>query len=323
LQLEAWRSVPGAEIIGISGRRREAAAALATRFGIDASGNDLPGIIASLRPDFVDLCSAVEAHGDQIRACVAAGVPVLCQKPLAPTLEEARELVALCAQARVPLMVNDNWRWQPWYRELRRLLDSGTLGSPLSVYHTLRTGDGLGPDAYQEQSYFRALPRFLLIETGIHYFDTYRFLFGEPVGLACRTRRCNPLIAGEDQAVVVLEFSDGPLVILDANRAVPTARRRPPFNGTLRLEATEAALEFDSDGALTLFPRAQSPRPHPYPIPHGYRGGSVAAALAHFCAGLRAGGRFETDGADYLRTTELVFAAYRAAASSGLDPLPR
>jgi D-apiose dehydrogenase len=313
LQLEAWRSVPNAHIVGVVGRRREAASALAQRFGIAASGDDLPAMIATLRPDFVDVCTAVEAHADQIRSCVAAGVPVLCQKPLAPTLEEAREIVALCAGSGVPLMVNDNWRWQPWYRELKRILAAGTLGSPRSVYHTLRTGDGLGLEPYPEQPYFRTQRRFLLLETGIHYLDTYRFLFGEPSRLLCHTRRGNPRIAGEDTAVVVLDFAGGPLVIFDANRAVPTERRRPPVNGSLRLECTEGSLDIDPDGAITLRPAGHPPLAHPYTIPPGYRGGSIAAALAHFCDGLRSGGRFETDGSDYLRTTELVFAAYRSA----------
>lgn len=321
IQLEGWRDVPGATIVGIYGRRAAAAAELARRFGTAHSGDDLPRLLRELRPDFVDICTAVEVHAEHMRACADAGVPVLCQKPIAPTLEEARACVELCSRAGVPLMVNDNWRWQPWYREIRRLIDSGVFGALRSVYHTLRTGDGMGPDAYQAQPYFRTMPRFLLLETAIHYLDTYRYLFGESTHLSCRIRRCNPAIAGEDQAIIILEHANGPIVIWDANRAVPTARPKPPFNGIMRIEGTGAVLDVDADGAMTLARTGHAPERHAYTIPEGYRGGSVAAALAHFCACLRSGQPFETSGTDYLRTTELVFAAYRSAETNSVITL--
>lgn len=266
-----------------------------------------------LQPDFVDICTAVEAHAEQIRICAEARVPILCQKPIAPTEEEARRCVEICTAAGVPMMVNDNWRWQPWYREIKRITDAGTLGEICHVYHTLRTGDGIGPDAYASQPYFRRLTRFLLLETGIHYLDTYRFLFGEPTELLCQTRRCNPAITGEDAALLSLQFPHGPRVIWDANRAIPTARQKPPFNGTMRIEGSRGLLEVDPDGRMSLTVEGSPPLEHAYAIPTGYRGGSVAAALQHFVDALRSGGRFETSGADYLRTTRLVFAAYESA----------
>jgi len=212
-------------------------------------------------------------------------------------------------------MVHDNWRWQPWYREIKRLLQMGTLGQPQSVYHTLRTGDGFGPSPYAEQPYFREMPQFLLLETAIHYLDTYRFLFGEPERLTCVTQRNNPVIAGEDQAVLTLHFRQGPIVTWDGNRALPTAHRRPPFNGTMRLEGSEASLEVDVLGRMHIHTPEGQVHPHFYEIPSGYRGGSVTAALSHFAECLQTGAPFETSGADYLKTTELVFLAYEAAST--------
>jgi predicted dehydrogenase len=313
IQLSGWRDVTGAEIAGIYGRRASAAQELATRHAIGRHSDDLKALIESVRPDFADICTAVEVHAEHIRICAEAGLPILCQKPIAPTAEDARTCVETCQAAGVPMMVNDNWRWQPWYREIRRILDAGTLGAVISVYHTLRTGDGIGPQAYAAQPYFRTMPRFLLLETGIHYLDTYRFLFGEPNLLSCQIRRCNPAIAGEDAALLTLQFPSGISVTWDANRATPTERQKPPFNGTMRIEGSRGILDVDSDGRMTITRTGAAPVEHGYTIPKGYRGGSVAAALQHFVDRLHDNAPFETSGLDYLRTTRLVFAAYEAA----------
>jgi len=315
VQLASWADVHGAAISALHGRQEATVKTLAERFSIPRHGTDLPALISAARPAFADICTAVESHFDYIRICADAGLPILCQKPIGASLAEAKACVDYCAAAGVRLMIHDNWRWQPWYREIKRLLRAGTLGQPQSVYHTLRTGDGLGESPYAEQPYFRRMPRFLLLETAIHYLDTYRFLFGEPERLTCVTQRNNPVIAGEDQAVLTLHFRGGPIVTWDGNRALPTAHRRPPFNGTMRLEGSEAALDVDVFGQMQIHtPRGQV-YPHQYEIPPGYRGGSVTAALAHFVGCLQSGAPFETSGADYLKTTELVFHAYEAAAS--------
>lgn len=314
VQLDAWKGVPNATIAGICGRT-EAAHLLAERFSLPHAGSDFERVLTATRPDFADICNAVESHVDSLRACADAGLPILCQKPLAASLAEARDCVEYCQAAGVRLMVHDNWRWQPWYREVKRLLQSGILGELKSVYHTLRTGDGTGPTPYTEQPYFRDMPRFLLLETAIHYLDTYRFLFGEPDRLACTTHRNNPVIAGEDQAVLTLHFSSGLIVIWDGNRALPTVQRRPPFNGTMRLEGSEATLDIDVFGNMQIRTAQGSVHAHAYDLPSGYRGGSVTAALRHFVDCLQTGAPFETSGADYLKTTELVFLAYEAAAS--------
>ena len=62
-------------------------------------------------------------------AALARGIDVLCQKPLAPTLAEARRRSPAWSPARARLMVHENWRFRPWYRELKRWLEAGELGT--------------------------------------------------------------------------------------------------------------------------------------------------------------------------------------------------
>ncbi len=313
IQLDAWRAVPGARIIALYNRTLERARPLQSEFGIEAVADDFSALLESVRPDFVDICTAAETHMPLVRAAAERGVPVLCQKPLAPRVAEAELLVAACETHRVRLMANDNWRWQGWYRELKRLIAAGAIGAPRHARFVLRPGDGWGEEPYPLQPFFREMERFVLLEVGGHYFDTMRFLFGDIAALHCVTRRRNLRIRGEDAALVTLEFAGGITAVFDADRTAATAVVRPPTNGHAFIEGDTGNLRLDEDGAIFLQKRDAREERHAYAIPTGYRGGSAIAAQAHFVEALRTGARFETEGRDYLAIERAVEACYRSA----------
>ena len=88
-------------------------------------------------------------------------------------------------------------------------------------------GDGWGENAYiPRQPYFRDYPRLLVFENGIHFIDTYRFLAGEISRVTAWLRRLNPVIKGEDCALIVFEFAGGALGEWDANRYNETTARQ-------------------------------------------------------------------------------------------------
>jgi predicted dehydrogenase len=93
----------------------------------------------------------------------------------------AREIVANAAAANVRFMVHENFRFQPWHREIKRLINAGAIGDKMhSLHFRTRMGDGWGEDAYiPRQPYFRDYPRLLVYETGIHFIDTFRYLAGD------------------------------------------------------------------------------------------------------------------------------------------------
>ena len=136
---------------------------------------------------------------------------IICQKPFAPTIEEAERIVALAATDGVRLMVHENFRFQPWHREIKKLLEEGVIGEKLhTLTFTSRMGDGWGPEAYLgRQPYFRTMPRLLVYETGVHFIDTFRFLAGEVRQVYAVLRRLNPVIAGEDCGLLVFTFESG------------------------------------------------------------------------------------------------------------------
>jgi predicted dehydrogenase len=321
IQLEAWRAVPGARVVALYNRTLARAQALQVEFGIERVSDDFAVLLDTTRPDFVDICTAVETHLPLVRAAAARGVPVLCQKPLAPRVPEAAELVRVCEEAGVRLMANDNWRWQGWYRELKRLLAAGTIGAPRHARFVLRPGDGWGEEPYPLQPFFRTMERFLLLETGGHYLDTMRFLLGEISAVHCVVRRRNPRIAGEDAAVVTVELAGGVTAVFDADRTAVTAGVRPPVNGHVIIEGEAGTLRLEEDGTIWVMRRGSGETRHDYEIPPGYRGGSAIAAQSHFVTALRSGAPFETGGRDYLAVERAVEASYRSAASGATERL--
>ncbi|MGB2568640.1 Gfo/Idh/MocA family protein [Micromonospora citrea] len=315
IQLAAWRGVSGAEIRGLVGHRdRARVSAVARDAGVGWAGIDLAAAIDAVRPDFLDICTPPATHGDLIRYAVTRGLPVLCQKPLAATVAEAAELAELAHRHGIPLVVNENWRWQPWYRETKKLIDAGVIGQPFHTTMRMRPGDGWGEHPYPDQPYFADMPRLVLFETGVHYIDTTRFLFGEIDKVQCTTATVNPAVAGEDLVVAVLHTSRGGIVVYDADRSAVARTVRSLAYGTMSVEGTEATLEVADDGTMTVLRRDGQVLRHAYRMPEGWKGGCAIAAQQNFVDALRGGAEAETPATDYVRTMQVVEACYQSAA---------
>ncbi|HEX4273366.1 MAG TPA: Gfo/Idh/MocA family oxidoreductase [Rhizomicrobium sp.] len=319
---DAWRRCEGAEITAIAGLDAAQAQATAARYGIARVYGDVAEMLGREKPDFIDIITPPATHNALVTLAAEHGVNILCQKALAPTLEEARGLVEIAARADVRLMVHDNFRFQPWHRETRRLLDLGIIGALQSISCRTRLGDGWGQDAYlTRQPYFRDMPQFLVFETGVHFIDVYRYLGGEIVSVFARLRRLNPAIKGEDCGVVLFDFASGASGSWDADRYHESLAADPRYTfGEFLLEGERGALRIDSQGGIELHLLGSAPVQHDYaPSRYGFAGDSVAATFAHFIARLADGAPFETSGADYLRTLAVQDAVYASAASGVLE----
>ena len=315
---DAWQRLPDAAITALCSRDGAQARSMAERFAIPKVYGDVAEMLDRERPDFIDIITPPESHAALARLAGARGVHVLCQKPLAPSYGEAQALVAEAGRAGIRLMVHDNFRFQPWHREMRRLLDAGAIGRLQSMACRTRLGDGWGKDAYlSRQPYFRDMPRLLVFETGVHFIDVYRYLGGEIARVYARLRRLNPLIAGEDCGLVIFDFADGAVGLWDADRFHEASVADPRYTfGDFWLEGGEGSLRLDGAGDIWLHPLGGAARRHDYVHDHrGFAGDCVLATTAHFIARLRDGGAFETDGADYLRTLAVQEAVYRSAQS--------
>lgn len=311
--IDGWRRIPRATLVGVADR--DLARAEAT--GAPAFA-DLAGMLDATAPDVVDIALPPVAHADAIRTALTLKPrAIICQKPFCRDLAEAREMAALADAARIPLIVHENFRFQPWYRTIKTALDDGAIGTPLQAVFRLRPGDGQGPRAYLDrQPYFQTMPRFLVHETGVHWIDTFRFLFGNPAHVYADLRRVNPVIAGEDAGIILFDHPNGVRAMLDANRALDHAADNTRRTmGEALIEGTGGALSLTGDGVVMLRKFGSSDAtcllgPDNSP---GFGGDCVRALQAHVVAALLDGAPFENPAMDYLRVIEIESAVYRAA----------
>ena len=91
-------------------------------FGIARCYSDYRSMIEEERPDFINIITPPSTHLNICRRAAESHIDIICQKPLAPTLDTSKALVELTRQHGVQLMVHDNWRWQPWYREIKKII---------------------------------------------------------------------------------------------------------------------------------------------------------------------------------------------------------
>lgn len=320
-QAEAWRRVAGVEIVAVADRLPERAQAFAREWGIPRSYPHAEAMLREERPEFVDIVTDPEAHRELTSLAARHGVHVICQKPMAPSWEDCLAMVETCEQAGVRLLMHENFRWQPWHREIRRLLSAGAIGNPFYLGFRIRRGDGRGSKPYPVQPYFREMERFLLQETVVHFLDTFRFLLGEIASVFCHTRRVNPVIRGEDCALVQLTFENGVLGLIDANRISGPTTPEPAF-GELRLEGDRGMIRLSPDGRLWFTEYGKAEVEHTFPTSNqGYCGDSIRALQEHFAICLRTGQPGETEGREYLKTVAAVSACYRSAETGQPVPL--
>jgi predicted dehydrogenase len=305
------------EFAGLWNRTRSKAEELSREFGGAPVYGTPEELVEKGQPDFIDIITGVDTHPGFVRLAAKRGVPVVCQKPMAPSLAEAEEMVRVCRSAGVPLWIHENWRWQHPIREFARALRDPALGGCFRA----RVSFSNSFPVFDNQPFLRELEQFILTDIGSHVLDTARFLFGEARSLYCRTARVNPSIRGEDVATVMMEMGQGTTVTCEMSYASRLENERFPQTFIVA-ECGKGSVELGPDYRLKVTDgrgtRAESVVPPHYPwadpaydVVHA----SIVACNRDILSALRREAAGETTGEDNLRTVRLVFGAYESAAS--------
>jgi predicted dehydrogenase len=314
---DAWKRMEDVEIVGVCDSDANKAQRAAAQMGTARTFTDAAAAIAELQPNFIDIITRPATHLPLVELAAGDGRAIICQKPLADDYETAQRIVATAKERNSRFMVHENFRFQPWYREIRKLLDAGAIGRRLhGLTFRARPGDGWGSDAYlARQPYFREMPRLLIHETGVHFIDTFRFLAGEIEEVTAVLRRLNPVIAGEDTGLLIFRFPGGAVGVWDANRFNESTAADPRYTfGTLSVETDGGSVRMDDEGRLFIKKLGEPEIEHPYDRPRiGFAGDCVFATQRHFIDCLIRGEAFETSGDEYLKTLAVQEAAYQSA----------
>ena len=316
-QLAAWQELKGARCVAIYNRTREKAERLAKRFDVPAIYNDPAALLDEVKPDFIDIVTDVNTHAQFVRMAADRRIASVSQKPMAPSLREARQMVELCRRRKAPFYVHENWRWQHPMRALKHALDSGAVGAPFRARIDMISGFPL----FQNQPFLADLEQFIITNLGSHTLDLARFLFGEAERLHCETRKVHREIKGEDVATITMRM--GADVIVTVNMAYAENHlEHDCFPETcVFIEAEKGSIELAPNFWLRITTskgtharRVPPPRyawaDPAYDVVHA----SGVPCNANILAALRGEAEGETTGEDNLRTVELVFAAYESAA---------
>jgi myo-inositol 2-dehydrogenase / D-chiro-inositol 1-dehydrogenase len=171
--IEAWRHL-GVALHGYTrspARRAEVAAA----YPEVTWHPSLDSLLAAV--EVVDVCTPTDTHAELALRAAAAGRHVVCEKPLARTLDEADKMISACEQARVQLHVAHVARYYAGYAAARQAVQDGEVGEPTAL-KLYRGGAAPGWSAW-----FADLDRSggVLVDLGIHDIDFARWVAGEVV----------------------------------------------------------------------------------------------------------------------------------------------
>ncbi|MEM7694218.1 MAG: Gfo/Idh/MocA family oxidoreductase [Pseudomonadota bacterium] len=314
---EAWARMKNVALVAVCDTALDRAEAMARDHGAPAAYDDPEKMLTTERPDLLDIAVPPAGHRALVALAARHGVHAICQKAFTRSLAEAQEAVALAKAAGITLAIHENFRFQPWYREAKRLITAGHLGEIFGAHFRLRPGDGKGPRAYLDrQPYFQTMERFLIHETGIHFIDTFRFLFGEARDVFADLRQLNPAINGEDAGLLLLTHGAGIKTLFDGNRlADHAAENRRLTMGEFTVEGSAGTLRLDGNGRLFVRPfGTNDDTPHTYAwSAKGFAGDCVFALQRHVVDHLIDGAPLENSGEDYLQNLRVEAAAYQSA----------
>ncbi|MEA5455917.1 Gfo/Idh/MocA family oxidoreductase [Sinomonas sp. JGH33] len=299
-----------------------AAREVAARHGVPLF-TSLAELFAAQRPDGVILATPNRFHVSGGLECVAAGVPVLVEKPIAETADDAERLVAAADAAGVPLLVGHHRRHSPLLAQARRIVGEGTLGTVVAVVGTALFRK---PDDYFGAGPWRAQPGGgpILINM-IHEVDDMRALCGEIVRVQATASNAARGFAVEDTAAITLTFANGALgtfMLSDAAAAAAsweqTSRENPAYahaddEDCYLIAGTRGSLGVPTMRLRTFAGDASWWEPFESRTAAVERHDPLAAQLAHFAAVVRGDAEPLVTGRDGIQSLRVVEAILEAA----------
>ena len=186
VHLEAVRRVESVEAVAIAGRNGEAARRLGTGFSISAITTDYREILRDSSIDAVHICTPNAQHFLMARDALQAGKHVLCEKPLATSVEEGEELASLAGQKGLRNCVCHNLRYYPMVQQMRSMREAGDLGDILVVQGTYSQDWLLYDTDWNWRVETKAGgPSRCMADIGSHWFDMAEHVTGLRVNSLC------------------------------------------------------------------------------------------------------------------------------------------
>lgn len=136
---------PNVQVVGVADRSRAAASFVADRFGVESSFDRLDRLLSDTAPDVVHVLTPPSSHVELVKQCLDAGCHVVCEKPMAPSANEADEMLQYAVGANRMLIESQNLRFNDQVRRIDEEISSGRLGAVRCVDVNLALDLTAGP----------------------------------------------------------------------------------------------------------------------------------------------------------------------------------
>jgi predicted dehydrogenase len=206
--LQQFVQVPGVHLAGMAGTARPAAEAAARRYGLEDVVN-VERLVSLPSVDLIYISTPPFLHYQQAKLALNAGKHVVCEKPLALTVEQADELVALAHSRDRLLVANLMQRYNPLFATVRELIERQPLGKLLHGYFENYASDENLPANHW--FWDRAKSGGIFVEHGVHFFDLFSGWLG-PGEMLSAQASLRPGTSMEDQVQCAVRYRDGVLI---------------------------------------------------------------------------------------------------------------
>ena len=245
-----------AQLAGVYDSNPKANAEVAQAFGARAF-ESLEELLAA-EIDAVYIATPVVVHHEQVTRCVKAGKHVLCEKPLAMTVQEGQEVVALAQACKVQLGVGFMMRFHSQHQEALKVIQAGKLGRV--VYGRAQLSCWYPPT----EGAWRQDPSQggggSLMDMGVHCIDLLEMFFGPVASVSCHTGNLVQNYASEDSAVTTLVFENGALGTVDAFFCIPddSSQNVLELYGSEGSILAKGTIGQGSKGEMAFYPRPET-----------------------------------------------------------------
>lgn len=239
---DAWENTP-AEIGGFVGKTAASAAPLAQQHESQVYPT-FGKMLAEV--DVVDICTPTHLHHDMVLHAAAAGKHIICEKPLARTVEQAQAMIAACEAAGVKLLVAHVVRFFPEYALARQTVHRGEIGEPAIIRLKRAT---FQPKKSQD-NWFLDWEKSggMMLDLMIHDFDYARWVGGEVTQVYAQKISSNFKDSAVDHGLAILTHKNGALSHVEGSWAYP----QPLFRTQLEIAGSNGWLRYDSDETAAL-----------------------------------------------------------------------
>lgn len=230
-----WTRTP-AELSVVMSKDDLTAQQLGEKYGCDVY-ETLDELIEAV--DVVDICTPTHRHYEMVLKAAAAGKHIVCEKPMARNLQQAREMVAACEKAGVQLLIAHVVRFFPQYARAKEVVDRGDIGR-VAVVRLTRCSFGTTREWFHDYEKSGGM----MLDLMIHDFDYARWVAGDVDSVFAKHVGDQK----DDYSLAILRHKNGAISHIEGGWAYPA----PMFRTALEIAGDRGLIEHPADGSQPL-----------------------------------------------------------------------